>query len=261
MIIVHECTPMPAEMGVPTVHVVPDVAAAAGPWIAKAVTQVIQQTGRCRLALAGGSTPGPTYRWLRDHLATELYGQLWVTLTDERALRYDALPPERWAELPADSNLRLVMAEWLAHVGMDPRRILPLTLGGAAGPECVRFGQEFMQKIGGGIDVAVLGVGADGHIASLFPSHPALEVQDICLVVHDSPKPPAERISLTGMVLHGASHVVVLAEGKAKAEVLGAVYRGDRQLPVGRLLPHRDLHWVVDRALGKALVAGELEDR
>ena len=156
MIIVHECTPMPAEMGVPTVHVVPDVAAAAGPWIAKAVTQVIQQTGRCRLALAGGSTPGPTYRWLRDHLATELYGQLWVTLTDERALRYDALPPERWAELPADSNLRLVMAEWLAHVGMDPRRILPLTLGGAAGPECVRFGQEFMQKIGGGIDVAVL---------------------------------------------------------------------------------------------------------
>lgn len=260
MIIVHEFKPVPAELGEPTVHVVPDVALAAGPLIARAIAEVIRQTGRCRLALAGGSTPAPTYQWLRDNLPHDQYGQLWVTLSDERALRFEPVEPEQWADLPQDSNLRLAMEHWLAHVPLDPRRILPMTLGGPAAEECVRFGREFLQSCGGGIDVAVLGVGADGHIASLFPEHPALEVDDLCLVVHDSPKPPPERISLTGRVLHDARHIVVLAEGKGKAEVLGAVYRGDRQLPVGRLLPHRDLHWVVDRALGKALVGAELED-
>lgn len=259
MIVVHDSSQVSQELGAPTVHIVPDIAAAAGPWIVRAVTEVIHRTGRCRLALAGGSTPGPTYHWLSQHLPHELYGQLWVTLTDERALRFDAVQPEQWADLPHDSNLRLVMDQWLARVPMDPRRILPMTLGGPPAEECVRFGRQFLQHCEGAVDVAVLGVGADGHIASLFAEHPALEAEDVCLLVHDSPKPPAERISLTGKVLHGASHVVVLAEGKAKAEVLGAVYRGDRRLPVGRLLPHRDLHWVVDKALGKALLNGHWE--
>ena len=253
MIVVHDSAQLTPDQGAPTVHVVPDVAAAAGPWVMRAVSQVIERTGRCRLALAGGSTPGPTYRWLRDHLPHHLYGQLWVTLSDERALRYDALQPEQWADLPSDSNLRLVMEHWLAHVPMDPKRILPMTLGGPPEGECVRFGREFLRHCNGEIDVAVLGVGADGHIASLFADHPALEVDDVCLLVQDSPKPPAQRISLTGKVLHGASHIVVLAEGEAKATVLAAVYQGDRRLPVGRLLPHRDLHWVIDKGLGQAL--------
>ena len=100
----------------------------------------------------------------------------------------------------------------------------------------------------------LLGVGGDGHIASLFPSHPALEATGLCVAITDSPKPPPQRLSLSLPVLAAVSHAVLLARGSGKASVLA---RGtDPALPIGRYQPHGAYHWVIDHAAGAALETG-----
>lgn len=238
----------------PHLHVAPHLAEVAGPLIAEAIGSCIQRTGRCRLALSGGTAPGSTYAWLAQHLPRHLYGQLRVTWADERHLPVASDKPGDWQGFHPDSNLRLAYETWLAHVPLPAGQVLPMSLGGDLKGEVVRFGRAFLQAFDGAMDVAVLGVGPDGHIASLFPDHPALEVDDVCLALHDSPKPPAERISLTLPVLSRTPVIILLASGDRKGEVLRRAWSGDSSLPLGRLRQGQGVHWVVDAAAGRELV-------
>ena len=91
------------------------------------------------------------------------------------------------------------------------------------------------------LDVVVLGIGEDGHVASLFPGHPALAARGpVAVPVHDAPKPPPDRVSLTLEVLRAAPSCVLLASGPAKAEPLSrALPGGDHAVPAGMLDPDR----------------------
>ncbi len=81
---------------------------------------------------------------------------------------------------------------------------------------------------GGGFDVLMLGVGPDGHIASLFPGHPGLDVTDaIATAVHDSPKPPPDRVTLTFEALNHAHAVWFLVSGEAKADAVARALADD----------------------------------
>lgn len=82
----------------------------------------------------------------------------------------------------------------------------------------------------GDFEIVMLGIGPDGHVASLFPGHPALEVDDrVATAVHDSPKPPPDRVSLTFGALNRAKAVWFVASGEEKAEaVAAALTDGDR---------------------------------
>jgi len=255
MIVLH-----PSRSGATSLHLTRDLAAVAGPMIAEAIARSVRRTGRCRLGLSGGSTPAPVFAYLRAHLPGSIYGQLWVTWTDERHLPLTDPRPGDWQAFDPESNLRLAYEHWLAHVPLPPEHVLPMSLGGAVSEQVVRFGRQFLHDFAGGLDVAVLGVGADGHIASLFPDHPALEVDDLCLAIHDSPKPPADRLSLTLPVLRQTGHVFVLASGAAKADVLLRVWRGDTTVPLGRLQPAHDAHWIVDPAAGAGIVHNALAE-
>jgi len=260
MIAIHH----PAPAGVqPVVHVCADadrVAAAAGELIAAAITRTVRSRGRCRLALSGGSTPAPIFAWLADHLPRALYAQLSVTWCDERVLPCAPAQPGDWQAFGADSNLRLAFETWLSKVPFDPRRALPLALSGDAGAELVRFGRAFLADFGGAVDVVLLGVGADGHVASLFPGHPALDVEDLCLAVHDSPKPPAERISLALPVIDRARVVIVSATGAAKADVLARTWSGEADdLPIARVRGGGDLHWVLDRGAASGILTKAIQ--
>jgi 6-phosphogluconolactonase len=91
--------------------------------------------------------------------------------------------------------------------------------------------------------VVVLGVGEDGHTASLFPGHPALQAPGLVVGIHDSPKPPPERVTLTLNALQAAKTVLILATGEGKA---GAVERAKRgEVPSGMIAGAR---WLIDRA-------------
>jgi 6-phosphogluconolactonase len=82
-------------------------------------------------------------------------------------------------------------------------------------------------------DIALLGMGPDGHTASLFPGHPALAVAKAPVApVRAAPKPPPERVTLTLPVLRRAAYTLLLATGPEKAAALAGVRAGDRSLPV-----------------------------
>ncbi|TME87832.1 MAG: 6-phosphogluconolactonase, partial [Chloroflexi bacterium] len=99
-------------------------------------------------------------------------------------------------------------------------------------------------------DLIHLGMGEDGHTASLFPGHPALQEEHALIAaIHDAPKPPPERLTLTLPVLNAARAVLFMVQGASKREALARVLRRDRALPASHVQPlDGELAFIVDRA-------------
>lgn len=109
-----------------------------------------------------------------------------------------------------------------------------------------------------GFDLALLSVGEDGHIASLFPGHAALDSPTLVAAVTDSPKPPRVRLTQTLQALNTANRVFLLASGTEKAESLHRVLRGTPgELPAGRVRGRDRTVWFVDRAAAGRLLTDE----
>jgi 6-phosphogluconolactonase len=103
------------------------------------------------------------------------------------------------------------------------------------------------------LDVAMLGIGEDGHVASLFAHHPGLETRGrACVAVHDAPKPPPERVTLTIDVLRAARRVLVLATGAGKAGAVAAALAGPDPAVPASLLTGAAVEMIVDPAAAPA---------
>jgi 6-phosphogluconolactonase len=98
------------------------------------------------------------------------------------------------------------------------------------------------------LDVSLNGMGPDGHTASLFPGFPQLEADGICVAVHDSPKPPSERITLTLPKINASHRIVLLATGAEKAPMLERVIAGPDPAVPASLLERERLEIVTDQA-------------
>jgi 6-phosphogluconolactonase len=187
--------------------------------------------GLFAMALPGGSVgtygfpalAALPFEWTATHV-------FWV---DERAV-----PPSS-----PDSNFRLADSLWLRASGARPSHVhrMPADepdLSAAAGA----YSDEIIRELGPEprFDVVLLGVGPDGHVASLFPGHSALsEKRKLVLPIVDSPKPPSHRLTLTLPLLTSAERVIVMALGKSKAAVMHeALTRDDSVLPVSLILQH-----------------------
>lgn len=228
----------------PVVEVCEAPGASAGEHLARAIAAVVADRGRCRLAVPGGSSPVGAFGWLAEHLAPGLTSSLVVTWVDERHLPVDE--DGDWRSLPEQSNLRGTWEHWLSRRPVPPP-VVPMAMSGSLDDAVARYADAFMARLGG-LDVVLLGVGEDGHIASLFPGHPALEATGTCVAVRDAPKPPPERISLTLPVLEDVEHAVLVATGAGKADALSRALAGDRSLPLGRYRPRGRWHWFLDSA-------------
>lgn len=178
--------------------------------------------GARHIALAGGSTPRRCYELLAG--LREDWSGVTLWFGDERCVP---------AEDP-DANYRMAV-ESLGVRGARLRRI-----EGELGPEeaATRYAAAFA---GVRLDVALLGLGEDGHTASLFPGNPALEVTGVAAVgVHDAPKPPPERVSLTLEALNASAEIVLLTAGAGKAEPLArALVEPSRATPASLLARDR----------------------
>ena len=183
--------------------------------------------GARTLVLAGGTTPARSYQLLAE-LPVE-WGRVTVLFGDERCV-----PPDH-----PDSNYRMARETLLDKVAPATVHRMPGELGPDDGAA------EYSRVVGGlsPLDLVVLGVGEDGHTASLFPGHPILKAKRLVAGVRDSPKPPPERVTLTLQALREARHVIILATGAGKAQAVAMAKR--REVPSGMIAGAR---WLIDRA-------------
>jgi 6-phosphogluconolactonase len=215
-----------------------ELAEAAASWTADRIRAAVGERRACYLALAGGETPRGCYERLalppyRDALP---WKSVFVYWSDERQVPLDD---------PA-SNYAMAKAALLDRVPIPPEQVFPLV--GDPTPALRRVPAD-----GNGrprFDVIHLGMGEDGHTASLFPGSPALrEGQALVAAVHGAPKPPPERLTLTLLVINAARAVLFMVQGASKRNALAGVLRRDPTLPASLVQPvDGELVFIVDRA-------------
>ena len=225
--------------------VVPDeraLARRAAEWIVERTRAAVAARGPCAVALAGGSTPRATYEVLgTSALAAAVpWGAIDWFFGDERAVPFDH--PESNYRLAAET-LFVGRPEALARAWRMP----------ADASDAATAARAYGRLLPDPLDVVILGMGDDGHTASLFPGSPALDERVERVVPVTGPKPPLRRMTITPPVIEAARDVLVLVAGEAKAAMLARALEGPldpRGLPVQLA---RDRTFIVDGTAAAAL--------
>jgi 6-phosphogluconolactonase len=239
-----------SETGQPTVQVfsdLGDLSRAAATGIVAVVAEAVATYGRCALALAGGSTPRTLYQLLaREHSDAIPWERVLVFFGDERCV-----PPDD----PA-SNYGMARSELLSRVPIPDAQVHRIRGEMPRTTEAVRYEallrRETARAAGDAqtFDLALLGVGPDGHTVSLFPGQPAVEERERWVLPVDAPTgiSPPERITLTLPALNRAREVWLLCAGAEKRAVTEAMLdRVDESLPAARVRGRDRTIWYLDR--------------
>jgi 6-phosphogluconolactonase len=200
---------------------------AAADHVARAAETAVADRGRSAIALSGGSTPRRLYELLaREPYASRIdWERTHFFWGDERAVSPGS----------PDSNYRMALETLLGRVPVpvgNVHRIRgeePAELAAALYEETLRgfFGSASPDSSPGtAFDVALLGMGADGHVASIFPGTPAVHEKIRWVVANRSPEPPSLRITLTPVLFNASANALFLVAGREKAEALFAVLEG-----------------------------------
>jgi 6-phosphogluconolactonase len=205
-------------------------------------------TGGFTLCLSGGSTPRPLYEALAAPPLLERFpwSRTHFVFGDERFV-----PPDD----PA-SNARMLTEAMFSRAAVPAGNVHRIpTVGITPEQSAAQYGRTLKTLHGGRtptrdeplFDVCLLGVGEDGHTASLLPGSAALEVRDrwVAVVAHGRPE---ARITLTYPALENSRAVVFLLKGEGKRAILDRLLCGDDTVPAGRLRPIGEVLWFVDRA-------------
>ncbi len=205
-----------------------------------ALDQAAAAYGQATLAIPGGRSPGPVLTELArmmDPFVRERLHLLWL---DERAVPCGHV----------DRNDAPTLVAWQvggalpAHIHAMPAELPDLEAAAAAYAETLAMATQ-----GRPLDVCLIGIGEDGHFASLFPNHAGLKELSPVFAISDSPKPPARRVTLSLGVIAAARLNVVLVMGAAKGAVAQQAIAkpNNPHLPVS-LLPKDRLVWFLDDA-------------
>jgi len=213
---------------------------------ARLLEGALHERGVAHLALSGGSTPARAYELLAREIDSWERIEIWFA--DERCV-----PPD-----DDERNYKLARETLFAGAaGLADERVHRME--GELGP--LRAARRYSRAVRAGVapaprsrvpslDAIVLGIGPDGHVASLFPGAATLRAssRSVCLGVRNSPKPPPERVTLSRPVLRAARRCVMLALGAEKATAVAAMLaRPTRHVPASLLLRER-LSVIVDDA-------------
>jgi 6-phosphogluconolactonase len=222
--------------------------------IVRIAKDAVKARGRFMVALAGGATPRATYAHLSQHpLVDQMpWTRTWVFFGDERAV-----PPEH-----PESNYRMASDALLSKVPIPAAQVFPMRgeaedLDVAASDYARLLAKAFGTRRGEvpRFDLVLLGIGIDGHVASLFPGSPVVkEIFRTVAAVHAAAAAIPERITLTLPVFTAAAHVMFLASGPEKAKAVKAVLADGTLLPAGMVMPANGrLEWILDRPAASLL--------
>jgi 6-phosphogluconolactonase len=238
------------------IEILPDPLALAH-HVAEWMTQAaLAADGSFRVSLSGGSTPKTLYGLLasdefRSRFPWQRVSWYWG---DERFVPYDH--PE--------SNFRMTREAMLAKAPVPPGNIHPIPTDGSPEDAARRYELTLKQAYGGAsldphrplFDVTLLGLGPDGHTASLLPGEPVLSERKrwVAAVAHGRPE---VRITLTYPALESSRRVAFLVAGEEKAAIFAAIRKGDSRVPAAQIRPVGELFWFVDQpAAGQAELVG-----
>jgi len=224
------------------------LARAAADWLCE---KAVASSGRFAICCSGGSTPRHLYELLAQPPVVTAFpwSRTHWFWGDERFVPHDH----------PDSNYGMTRTALLSKVPIPDRNIHPVPTEGLT-PEqaaatyakilCDYYGAESLDAARPLFDVTFLGIGDDGHTASLFPGHPALDESRHWVVA--VPGRLESRITLTYPVLDSSRDAVFLAVGVRKRSVVRRAKAGDRTLPAARIEPIGRLHWLIDRHAASA---------
>ena len=238
------------------IEILPDPLALAH-HVAEWMTQAaLAAQGTFRVSLSGGSTPKTLYRLLasdefRGRFPWQLASWYWG---DERFVPYDH--PE--------SNFRMTREAMLAKAPVPPENVHPIPTDGTPEDAARRYERTLQEAYGAAtldprhplFDLTLLGLGPDGHTASLLPGEPVLDERKrwMAAVSHGRPE---VRITMTYPVIESSRRIAFLVAGKEKAAIFSAIRAGTSQVPAARVQPVGELLWFVDQAAaGKGQARG-----
>jgi 6-phosphogluconolactonase len=198
----------------------------------------IAKRGVFYVALAGGSTPKGLYQKLATSPYSEQvdWSRVHLFFGDERCV----LPTH------SDSNFKMANEAMIEHIAIPAENVHRMpTEEGVAPDVAIRYGRTMKEVLGDQpLDLVLLGLGPDGHIASLFPDTPALDVSDSITTSLYVEKFESWRVTMTA-----GRQVIVFIAGEAKAPIVKEITTDAVQgLPVQRLAPQGDYYWFMDAA-------------
>jgi 6-phosphogluconolactonase len=215
---------------------------------AKWMTQAALATqGPFRVSLSGGSTPKTLYELLASDEFRALFP--WPRVHwywgDERFVPYDH----------PDSNYRMTREAMLAKAPAPAQNIHPIPTNGTPEDAAQRYERTLQEAYGATtldpqralFDITLLGLGPDGHTASLLPGEPVLNERDRWVAAVSQGRPEV-RITMTYPVIESSRRVAFLVAGREKAEIFSAIRTGNSQVPAARVRPVGELFWFVDQA-------------
>ena len=199
--------------------------------ILEAAEQAIKARGSFKLVLAGGGTPEKVYRLLVKSDAD--WTNWFVYYGDERCLPVDH----------ADRNSLMATRVFLQNVAIPIAHIF--TIPAELGPELAA--KEYKKIVAAALpfDMVLLGMGEDGHTASLFPGHVHLE-DDLTHAVYNSPKAPPERVSMSAKALSDTHQLIFLITGINKQDAVNE-WRSGKDLPIATINPKNPIDIYIDK--------------
>lgn len=207
-----------------------DVAQAACQQILNAATSAIAERGKFKLVLAGGGTPEKVYRLLAESDAD--WANWHIYYGDERCLPADH----------QDRNSLMANRVLLDKVAIPANQIY--TMPAELGPEVAADRYKLAVSKAGTFDMVLLGMGEDGHTASLFPGHQHQQ-DELVHAVYNSPKPPPERVSISAKALSNTRELIFLITGSNKQEAV-KLWRSGSDLPVASIVPENPIDVYID---------------
>jgi len=212
----------------------------------------LKDNGRCCIAVSGGKTPKNVYRRMgQDETAVTIdWSCVHVFFCDERAV-----PPDH-----PNSNYGMIEREWISQISIPKENVHRMK--GEIDPNIAsnEYEQELRRFFGQDpiiFDLVLLGIGVDGHTASLFPGADATLEKEACVRSTFVPQINSWRITLTVPVLNTAREIIFLAAGKGKASIVQRVIHAnvlDTNLPASLIQPAEGtLYWMIDEEAGLLL--------
>lgn len=220
---------------------------AAEHWIAT-VIDAIDKRGLCAVALSGGSTPGKIFAALKKHPDRDRinYKRLFIFWSDERSV-----PPTS-----DESNYKNAMESGIDDLGIPKDQIFRMKAESAIQDNAKRYEELIYSHVPGGIfDLTMLGVGEDGHTASLFPNTKALTISNRLVAANEVPQKQTWRMTMTYPCINASRSIAIYALGTQKGPIIQEIFKQKKSYPVTAIgTKANPALWILDRAAASLIL-------